>query len=144
MNARQAIAFIRRHGVVLESGHGPLPSLAEAIAGAPIRGSWWGHARSRDIFRITRAVRDSKQVLVCRAFSGRITFVHRRLWPALVRLASKFPRGRLARITEVHMASGKHGLRREAFPQWVPAGVSKSAAKLTEGRARRILGDRFP
>jgi hypothetical protein len=144
MTARQALAFIRRHGVVLESGRGPVPSLADQIAGAPIRGSWWGHPENRLIFRITRAVRDSKQVLVCRALGGKITFVHRRLWPALVRLARCFPRSALARIAEEHTASGRHVVRREPYPEWVPAGVLKSAAQLGETEARRMLGDWVP
>ena len=56
----QALAF------VLESASGPVPSLAAAIVGAPIRGSWWGHPQSQQIFKVTRAVRASKAVLVCR------------------------------------------------------------------------------
>lgn len=143
MNARQALEFIRRQGAVLESGRGTLPSLADAIAGETIRGSWWGHPRSKAIFRITRAVRDSKRILVCRA-AGKITFVHRRLWPALVRLAPRLPKAGLARITEVHTASGRHALQREAFPKWVPPAVLKSAKKLSEAQARRILGSWVP
>jgi hypothetical protein len=37
----EALAFVCTHGLVLESGTGPVPSLAAAIAGEPIRGSWW-------------------------------------------------------------------------------------------------------
>jgi hypothetical protein len=43
------LAFVEKHGVVMESGRGPVPSLAEAIAGEPIRGSWWGQERPRDL-----------------------------------------------------------------------------------------------
>jgi hypothetical protein len=57
--------FVRVHGVVLESAAGPAPSLAAAIAGGPIHGSWWAHVRGREIFALTRAVRDSSDVLVC-------------------------------------------------------------------------------
>ena len=39
MTPKQAIAFVKANGVVLESGRGPVPNLAEAIAGAAIRGS---------------------------------------------------------------------------------------------------------
>ena len=53
MTLRQAAAFIRKHGVVLESAAGPVPSLAVAIAGGPIGGSWWSHPRSHEIFEIT-------------------------------------------------------------------------------------------
>ena len=80
-------AFVRRHGVVLESAHGPVPNLAETVVGAPIRGSWWGHAKGKEIFWLTRAARSSKAVLVYRLMAGKVTYVHRRLWPALVRLA---------------------------------------------------------
>jgi hypothetical protein len=78
----EALAFVCTHGLVLESGTGPVPSLAAAIAGEPIRGSWWAHARGREVFAITRAIRDSPDVLVCRLIDGKITYVHRRLWPA--------------------------------------------------------------
>ena len=54
-----ALAFVRRHGVVLASGKGPVPNIAEAVAGEPIRGSWWSHARGRDIFRVLGALGDS-------------------------------------------------------------------------------------
>jgi len=92
---RQALAFVRRHGLVLESGHGrpatrarpAIPSLAEAIAGGPIRGSWWAHPASHSIFRVLGAVRASEDVLACRLVDGRVTLVHRRLWPALVAAA---------------------------------------------------------
>ena len=36
-------AWVREQGIVLQSARGPLPNLAEWIAGEPIRGSWWGH-----------------------------------------------------------------------------------------------------
>src|SRR5258707_14153303 len=78
MTSRQALAFIREHGVVLESARGPVPSLAQVIAGEPIRGSWWSHPKSHEIFAVTRAVRDSDDVLVCRLIAGKITYVHRR------------------------------------------------------------------
>jgi hypothetical protein len=47
---------VKRHGVVLVSARGPVPNLAQAIAGAPIRGSWWGHPKSHQIFRVINAV----------------------------------------------------------------------------------------
>ena len=57
------LAFVAEHGVVLESARGAVPSLAEAIAGEPIRGSWWGHPRGNAIHDATCAVRDSPDVL---------------------------------------------------------------------------------
>ncbi len=101
---------------MLESGTGPVPSLAEAVAGGPIRGSWWGHARGREIFAVTRAVRDCPDVLVCRLVDGKITYVHRRLWPALVRLAKRFPLAHVSQIRESHTDSGEHVTQEIRFP----------------------------
>jgi hypothetical protein len=143
MSPRRPLAFVRKHGIVLESAQGPVPSLAEAIAGAPIRGSWWAHPKAQLIFEVTRAVRDSKQVLVCRLVQGKVTCVHERVWPALVRLAPRFGKGSLARITEVHMSSGRHAVRSLAFPKWVPPRVRAAGARLTEAQALRALGTWF-
>jgi hypothetical protein len=91
-SGRQALAYIRKHGVVLMAARGAVPSLAEAIAGAPFRGSWWSHPQSRPMFRVFETVRASPEVLTCRLVGGKVTFVHRRLWPALARLASRLPK----------------------------------------------------
>ncbi len=139
--ARQALAFVRKHGIVLESAIGPVPSLAEAVAGETIRGGWWSHPAGGEIFKLTRAVRTSPDFLVCRLVDGKITYVHRRLWPALVRLAERFLRKRLAQLCEVHTASGRHALQERAFPKWVPAPVFKRAGRLSEDRAKKLLGN---
>jgi hypothetical protein len=140
MTPRSALTFVRKHGVVLEAASGQVPSLAEAITGGPIRGSWWVHPRSREIWEITRAVRDSEEVLVCRLVAGKITFVHARLWPALVRAARHFPRSGLARVRETHGHSGKHVVTEVPFPRWVPAETSALASRLSEGAALDSLG----
>ena len=140
MTPAEALAFVCTHGLVLESGTGPVPSLVAAIAGEPIRGSWWGHARGREIFAVTRAIRDSPDVLVCRLIDGKITYVHRRLWPALVRLSEQFPDTHLTQIREVHTASGKHLVEESRFPAWVSREVAAQASDLDEKSAFRQLG----
>jgi len=135
MTSRRALAFIRKHGVVLEAGRGPVPSLAEAIAGEPIRGSWWSHPKSQEIFAVTRAVRDSEDVLVCRLIKGKVTFVHRRLWPALVRAAGRLPSARLSQVREVHTSSGRHVTKEVPFPDWVPSSVRAASRKLSQESA---------
>ena len=140
MTPAEALAFVCTHGLVLESGTGPVPSLAAAIAGEPIRGSWWAHALAREIFAVTRVIRDSPDVLVCRLVDRKITYVHRRLWPALVRLSERFPHSYLAQIREVHTASGKHATVENRFPAWVPHEVAAQASDLDESSAFRQLG----
>jgi len=136
----EALAFVRTHGLVLESGTGPVPSLAVTVAGGPIRGSWWAHAQGREIFAVTRAIRDRPDVLVCRLVDGKITYVHRRLWPALVRLSKRFPHKHLAQIREVHTVSGKHAVEEIRFPAWVSPEVAAQASDLDEESALRQLG----
>jgi hypothetical protein len=97
MTARHAIAFVKTKGVVLESARGPAPDLAERVADEPISGSWWGHRKAAQIFHCSRTVRDSNELLVCRLVEGKVTYVHRRLWPALVNLQSQSPGGGSAR-----------------------------------------------
>jgi hypothetical protein len=136
---KEAVTFVKRHGVVLQAARGPVPSLAEAIAGGPIRGSWWGHAKGQTIFRASQAICESPDVLVCKLVNDKVTYVHRRLWPALVKLAPRFRKGQLARVREEHTQSGAHALRQVAFPDWVPAEVMKEAETLSVAEAERAL-----
>jgi len=115
----------------LESARGATPSLAQAIAGGPIRGSWWSHPKSHEIFAITQAVRESEEILVCRLVDAKITFVHCRLWPALVRIASELPAERLAQVKEIHTHSGRHVATTIPFPKWVPPEIRAASRKIT-------------
>jgi hypothetical protein len=136
----EALEWVRRNGVVLESATGPVPALATAIAGSPIRGSWWAHPRAREIFALTRVARDCPEVLVCRIVGGKVTYVHRRLWPALVRVADAFPKRRLARIRETHTAAGRHVTTEVPFPRWVTAALAAEAGALDAPTALAALG----
>ncbi len=140
MTPIQAIDFIRDHGVVLESARGPVVSLAEAITGEPIKGSWWGHAKNKEIFILTRVVRNSEEILTCRLVEGKVTFVHRRLWAALVAAAGRFPNRQLSLIKEIHTDSGHHKVEELPFPIWVPKSVAKEAKLLNETIALVELG----
>jgi hypothetical protein len=139
-SAEDALAFVREHGVVLLAAKGPAPRLTEAIIGAPIKGSWWAHPRSHFIFRMLNAVTASSDVLACRMIDGKVTLVHRRLWPALVRLSDRFPAERLAQVHEEHTPSGRHIRRDVPFPQWVPGDIAKAARAMTEQDALAAWG----
>ena len=140
MTAAEALAFVEEQGVVLVSAKGPLPRLIEAIAGEPIKGSWWGHPKSHEIFAILEAVTASEDILVCRLVKGKITLVHRRLWPALVRLAARFPPDQIAKVRQEHTARGRHVNKEVPFPQWVPPEVKKQARTISEEDAIAALG----
>jgi hypothetical protein len=132
MNPKEALAWVKECGVAVESARASVPSLAQVVAGERIRGSWWTHPKGNDIFLLSRAVRSSPDVLVCRLVDGKITYIHRRLWPALVRLADRFSKRRLAAVKEAHTPAGKHKLLITPFPEWVPKEVLGIAKKLPE------------
>ena len=139
MTTAQALAFVKRHGIVLESARGPVPSLAATVAGEPIYGGWWSHSKGNEIFRLSRAIRESPEVLVCRIVGGKVTFVHRHLWPALVLLADRFSKKSLAAIKEIHTPAGKHKVVMTPFPDWVPKEVLRAARGLGEQEATSQL-----
>jgi hypothetical protein len=139
VSPKKALAFVEKHGVVLQSARGCVPSLADAVAGERIRGSWWGHPKGREIYGAAKTICESPDVLVCKLVEGKITFVHRRLWPALVKLAPRFSRAHLAKVWDEHTPSGAHRSRRVAFPAWVPADVARQAEKLPLSKAEAVL-----
>ena len=140
--AEEALAFVRENGVVLVSAKGTAPRLTEAIIGEPIKGSWWTHAQSRQIYAILGAVTESDQVLVCRLIDGKVTLVHRRLWPSLVRVASRFAPEQLTQIRDEHTPSGRHVNHEVPFPQWVPSEVMEQAKVIGEKEALVALSAR--
>jgi hypothetical protein len=139
MTNEDLLQFVRRNGLVLESARGPVPNLVEAIVGSPVKGSWWGHAKGKQIFNLLQDLRGSKKVLVCRLVDGKVTYVHRDVWPALVRLAAGIPKERISAIEEIHTASGKHRVVKTPFPKWVPPAVARAAKKLPVEEAVRLL-----
>src|SRR5882672_9149505 len=127
MTAAEAISFIEEHGVVLASAKVPVPRLTETIVKESIKGSWWAHPKSQQIFAVLQAVADSEDVLVCRLVKGKVTYIHRRLWPALVRAAKRFPSTQIAQVHEEHTATGRHVTHEIPFPRWVPPEVVNQA-----------------
>jgi hypothetical protein len=140
MDLDAANAFVREHGVVLVSAAGPAPKLTEAIAGEKIEGSWWGHPKGKQIFPVLEAVCGHADVLVCRLVDGKLTLVHRRLWPALAAAAAHFAPERLCQVTQQHSAGGRHRNVETAFADWLPAGVAAEARGIGVEAALASLG----
>jgi hypothetical protein len=138
--AEDALAFVKERGVVLVSAKGSAPSLVEAIVGRPVKGSWWAHPEGKHIFSTLNAVTDSEEVLVCRLVGGKVTLVHRRLWPALARLAGHLLPEQIAQVRQEHTASGRHVNHAVPFPQWAPEAVMREASALGEQEALALLG----
>jgi hypothetical protein len=141
LSPEEAISFIEQQGVVLASGKGPVPNLAAILVGEPIKGSWWAHPQSHRIFAIFESIADSPDILECRLVEGKVTYVHRRLWPALIRAAAAFPAKNLARVAQEHTQTGHHIKRETPFPDWTDADSRTAAQSLTAQEALSALGD---
>jgi hypothetical protein len=76
------IAAIEEHGLLLLQDKA-LPNAVTVVTGEHVHGSWWAHPRSHEIFRILDEATDDPDILSAKLVSRKVTFVHRRLWPAL-------------------------------------------------------------
>jgi hypothetical protein len=80
------VARLEKDGLLLFTD-AKRPNVASLVAGEPIRGSWWGHPRGKEIFSRQRELEAHADVLVVKLVDRKLTFVHRRLWPALLSVA---------------------------------------------------------
>lgn len=137
----QWVKFVQKHGVVLASARGPVPSVAEAVAGEPIIGSWWAHPKGHQIFDALSAIDDSQDIRCFKLVDGKVTFVHRAVWPALVRLGREgvLAPEQLAAVQQEHTETGEHRNVITAFPEWVDPETGAQADELSVDQARAKL-----
>jgi hypothetical protein len=138
--------FVEEHGVVLASAKGPVPSVAEAIVGEPIVGSWWSHPKGQQIFDALSTIDDDDDIRCFKLVDHKITFVHRRLWPALAKLAQAgvLDAERVTAIQQEHMPTGEHRNITMPFPDWVPDDALANAEALSVDDAKSQLGAWVP
>jgi hypothetical protein len=60
------------------------PNAIQVLTGQFPRGSWWSHPQANDIYAILQAVEAHPDVLMAKLLAGKVTLVHRALWPALL------------------------------------------------------------
>ena len=143
MTPDEAKAFLEQEGVLLENARGKAESVSHTIAGGPIKGGWTKHPKGPEILAATRALREDENTLVCRIAKGKITFIHRRLWAAVVRLSDELDIENLSSIRENHTGTRTNQVDEVPFPDWVPEDVWDAAAELSKDQAREQIGKRF-
>ena len=78
----KALAELERLGLfMLADNH--FASLVSVLVGRPIPGSWWGAQEGKLIYQIANELEAHYDVQVLKLVSGKVTFVHRKLWPAI-------------------------------------------------------------
>jgi hypothetical protein len=83
---QRAWEALQARGLLLESD-ALLPSVASLVAGVPIKGSWWGHPQGKAIFAVIVELAAHRDAVAVKLVSGKVTWVHRKLWPALLAVA---------------------------------------------------------
>ena len=79
----EAIAELEHRGLLLVHDN-VFPSLTRLAIGEPIRGSWWAHPLSNDVYMVSQRLQHCGEVVMTKLVSGKETYLHRRLWPHLV------------------------------------------------------------
>lgn len=82
-----ALAAISELGVLLETDRA-FPSLVALAAGAPVKGTWWAHPLANEIYMMGQRLMGERDVMFIRLITGKMTYVHRRLWSALYAVAT--------------------------------------------------------
>ena len=117
-STRRVLGELEELGMLLEQDR-ELPSVVALVTGEAPKGSWWSHPQGRLVFAVLSRLAEHEDVLFTKLLAGKVTLVHRRLWPSLLAVAreraawqtrglSAAARRVLARADEgAHEASGK-------------------------------------
>lgn len=85
--SHKVFEVLARRGLLLKQDK-HLPNVVSLITGESLSTSWWGHPKGRQIFAVLSELSDHPDVLFTKLISGKVTLVHRRLWPSLLTVGS--------------------------------------------------------
>src|ERR1700719_1882098 len=64
------------------------PSVTGLTVGDTGGRSWWAHPQAKQMYALSCALRDHPDVLMVKLISGKVTYIHRPLWPAIVAIGT--------------------------------------------------------
>lgn len=86
MHLADLVARLEADGLLMLSD-AKRPSVVSLVIGGPARGSWWSHPKGREIYTVLEQLGEHPDVLAVKLIDNKVTFVHRRLWPAVLAIA---------------------------------------------------------
>ena len=128
-NAESMPAYLRKHGLLLQQDK-RLPDVATTVASEPIRGSWWAHPRAQAIFACLGELEQHPDTLVTKLIAGKVTFIHRQLWPAVLAVAG---------ARESWQFAGLTAEARELYATVEQQGMLMAAGRAAKELERRLL-----
>lgn len=78
---------LKAGGLLLESDP-QLPCVTRILVGRPLHTSWWAHPHANLIYQVLNRLYDHRDVLATKLIRGKVTLVHRKLWPAVFAIAT--------------------------------------------------------
>ena len=78
-----AFTALKKYGLLLLNDPA-LPNPCRLVAGERVHRLWWAHPRAQEIFQVYDALEDHADVLILKLISGKVTYIHRTLWPQIV------------------------------------------------------------
>ncbi len=84
---QQVLSQLEKFGLLLQTDPN-FPSVCTLITDEPLKGSWWSHPMAQTIFQVNELLDDHPDVLITKLVSGKVTFIHRKLWPELFAVAN--------------------------------------------------------
>ena len=82
-NFARAMNILEESGLLLVMGL-EIPDVCRLVTSQKIKGSWWGDPAGQEIFAVSEMLSDHTDITVTKLISGKVTFVHRKLWQKLV------------------------------------------------------------
>jgi hypothetical protein len=86
-SARTVVVKVRALGLLLLQD-AKLPSALTVVRGVSEGGSWWSLPEANAIYAALERATDDKDVLVAKLVAGKVTLIHRALWPAVLAVAT--------------------------------------------------------
>jgi hypothetical protein len=107
--------------------------------GEPIRGSWWAHPLSNDVYTVSQRLQHCGEVARIKLVSGKETYLHRQWWPHLVAIGISrepwqlegLPGSALAMLAEVDRLES---IRMDLFRNPLPRKEIREDARSLAGR----------
>jgi hypothetical protein len=87
MDAKHQLLTMLEQGGLLLVQDRSFPNVVAIVTGETLRGSWWAHPRCHEVFACLNMIAAAPDVMVTKLIQGKVTFVHRRLWKAVLSVA---------------------------------------------------------
>lgn len=126
---------LKRYGILMLTDP-VLPSLTSVVAGAPVKGSWWGHAKGNLMYNLSNTLLDDPKILCVKLINKKNTFLLPEHWPALFAIGRSKVEWQMRGLTIAQKSILKmieaKGLVRGDSKGFSPGDFGKQLAKLEE------------